>query len=76
MKNITLFRNLNRLYGLVRSAPARGAIANVTNAERNAMDVKVPIDERHAFTDGEVVWSWRPEIWRQVRDDAFHASRG
>ena len=26
--------------------------------------------------DGEVVWSWRPEVRRQVRDDAFLASHG
>src|ERR1700751_3018949 len=34
------------MYDLSRSAPARGAIANVTNVVRNAVDVKVLTDER------------------------------
>jgi hypothetical protein len=34
------------------------------------VDVKGLTDERLSFTDGEVVWSWRPEIWRQVGDNA------
>ena len=25
------------------------------------MDVEVLTDERRSFTDGEVVWSWRPD---------------
>jgi hypothetical protein len=47
----------------------------VTNVERNAVDVKGLSDERLAFMDGEVVWSWRPKVWRQVGDDAFASRR-
>jgi hypothetical protein len=34
------------------------------------VDVKALTDERCYFTDGEVVWSWRPKVRRQVGDDA------
>jgi hypothetical protein len=30
------------------------------------VDVKGLTDERLTFADGEVVWSWRPKVWRQV----------
>jgi len=30
------------------------------------VDVKVLTDERRSFTDGEIVWSWRPKVRRQV----------
>ena len=30
------------------------------------MDVKGLSDERLSFMDGEVVWSWRPKVRRQV----------
>ncbi len=54
---------------LLRSfrADTRG-VRVVTNVVRNAVDVKALPDERRLFTDGEVVWSWRPKAlapsWR------------
>jgi hypothetical protein len=39
------------------------------------VDVEALTDERRSFTDGEIVWSWRPEVRRQVRDDAQRITR-
>ena len=32
------------------------------------MDVKVLSDERLSFTDGEVVWSWRPALFQRSKN--------
>ncbi|MGH6779300.1 MAG: hypothetical protein ACRECL_15040 [Bradyrhizobium sp.] len=47
----------------------------VTNAGRDAMDVKAPTDERRLFADGEDVWSWHPLAGAKFADRCF-ASRG
>jgi hypothetical protein len=38
-----------RIFGMVHASrpDCRGAIANVTNAGRDAVDAKVPLDEQH-----------------------------
>ena len=43
-----------------RLVPTRGALANVTNAGRDAVDAEVPLTNgTEAY--GEVVWFWRPD---------------
>src|SRR5579872_2605890 len=50
----------------------------VTNVVRNAVDVKALPDERRLFTDGEVVWSWRPKALAPSSSEAemLHESDG
>jgi hypothetical protein len=74
-KIFPFFRTANQCYGLPRSATFTRGVRVVTNVVRNAVDVRMLTDERRSFTDGEVVWSWRPEVWRQVRDDAQRITR-
>jgi len=67
-KNIPLFRNKNQAYGLRVPHLTRG-VRVVTNVERNAVDVNVPIDVRHICGRRSRVVLARP-CRRQVGDNA------
>jgi hypothetical protein len=49
-------RRANHLYKLAPSCSVRGALAIVTDVERDAMDADAPITNG-VEADGEVVWS-------------------
>src|SRR6266480_3259322 len=46
--------------------PTRGALRNVINVERDAVDAGSARDERGLLAYGEVVWFRRPNPWRQA----------
>ena len=51
------------------SAPVlahRGALRNVINAGRDAVDAGGAQDDKRMLADGEVVWSRHPDAWCQV----------
>ena len=53
------------LYVLVLFWPEiEGRIAIVTDVGWNAVDAEGTDRRAALFADGEVVWSWRPEVWR------------
>jgi hypothetical protein len=54
-KNILIFRNPNHCYISRRPVP-QGALRNVINAGRDAVDAEARLTKR-ADADGEVVWS-------------------
>ena len=40
------------------------------------MDAEALTDERRSLTDGEIVWSWRPNVWRSSPGEADKLRRG
>jgi hypothetical protein len=59
-KNILISRNCKSVYILVPSRSDRGALAIVTDVERDAVDADAPITNG-VEADGEGVWSRCPD---------------
>jgi hypothetical protein len=60
---------------MVSSVPTRGAYRGRHERGAECGGREAPTDERHAFTDAEVVWSWRPEVWRSSPSEAESFAR-
>jgi hypothetical protein len=56
-KNISVFQNRKSSYMTSYPVPTRGALRNVINAGRDAMDAGGAKDEGAIFADGKGVWS-------------------
>jgi len=75
-KNISVFQKVESGVSCLHPASlAEGRIAIVTTREAGMRWTWRGCLTSGDFADGEVVWSWRPKVRRQVRDDALRITR-
>jgi len=69
-KNILIFRNRKSVYILAPSRSDRGALAIVTDVERDAVDADAPTTNG-VEADGETVWSRCRDAGIKLAKDDF-----
>jgi hypothetical protein len=72
------YRLTGRLPGFtsIPFRPSRGALANVTDVGRNAVDADGAVDVTRLFADGEVVWFRHPDAGAKLFSELVRGNDG